>query len=107
MESFLKNLKIRIIVSGVCLALFVVLGAIYAAQWFAAMSPIPVTASLLVGYFLLPRRTLPKGFVAQPDSQADADFVTRMSELQKRLVYARGVYFVIGVIVLLGFPSVF
>ncbi len=107
MDKFLKNMKIRIIVSGVCLAMFVVLGALYAGKWIPSMGSIPVIASLLAGYFLLPRQTLPKGFVAQPDSQSDADFASRMKELQKRLVYARGVYFLIGVVVLVGFPSVF
>ena len=107
MEKFLKTLKIRVIVSVVCIAMFVVLGAVYAAQWVANMSSIPVTICLLAGYLLLPRRTLPSGFVPDKDSATDAELVTRMSVLQKNLVYARGVYFVIGVVVLFGFPSVF
>ncbi len=106
-ESFVKKLRLRIYVSAVCLALFIVLGAAQAGQWIVGISPYIVTAFMLAGYFLLPRHTLPPGFAQKQTSEQDAELVMRMNALQKRLVYARLGYFLIAVIVLLGFPRIF
>lgn len=107
MESFLKKLKIRIYISVGLLAVFVVVGAIQAGQWAAGVEQVPSVVFLLGGYFLLPRRTLPKGFVPQKDSEEDAELVMRMRDLKHKLMYAQVVYFLIGVVVLIGFPKVF
>ncbi|MBA2662050.1 MAG: hypothetical protein H0U74_07115 [Bradymonadaceae bacterium] len=107
MDRFLRNLKLRILFSAALFAAFIITGAITAARATAEIGPTPVVALLLGAYFLMPRRTLPKGFRPEPDSQEDRALVTRMTELKKRLVYARMGYFLIAIVVLVAFPNIF
>lgn len=105
MIRHIRLLKIRALFSLVIFAAFVITGGIFAARSLTEQSPTPLVALLLVGYFLLPRRTLPRGY--QPQSAEDEAYVEVLDEWRKKFVKLRLVYFVLAIVVLLVLPAVF
>lgn len=105
MVRHIRLLKIRALLSLSIFAAFVITGGIFAVQSLSEQSPTPLVVLLLSGYFLLPRRTLPRGY--KPQSGDDEAYVEILDEWRKKFVKLRLVYFVLAIVVLLILPAVF
>lgn len=114
-DRYLKQLKIRIVVSILLFAAFAVTGVVMAAQGTIERTPTPLVVLLLLAYFSMPRQTLPRRDVGRERAAAeelehdaaDRALAGRLQALRLRLTYVRMGYFLVAIVIFVGLPALF
>jgi hypothetical protein len=105
LERHIRIIKIRALASIALYGAFVLVGFVFAFRGLSAHQPTPLVALLLSAYFLLPRRTLPRGY--KPQDSDDPVTMAVLDDWRKKFIWARMVYFAVAIVILVVLPNVF